>query len=110
VVDLWYVPCVLVPLLASISAPAWFVALAHPRGPTIGAVLGLLAAGWIPWLVALMSTIALADKYEISRHPRSGSEADAWDQFAVRLLAATGALGVVLTLLWAGLILSVTTS
>jgi len=107
VVDLWYVPCVLAPLLASISSPAWYVALARPRGPTAGAVLGLLAAGWIPWLLALMGATALADKYEITRHPRSGTEADAWDRFAVRLLTATGAVGVVLSLLWAGLILSV---
>lgn len=110
VVDLWYFPCVVVPLLACISSPAWYAALAHPRGPTLASAFGLLAAGWVPWLLALMGTAALADRYEITRHPRSRTEADAWDKFAVRMLTATGAVGAVLSMLLAGLVLSVAAS
>ena len=110
VVDLWYVLCVMVPLLLCISSPAWYVELTHPRGATLGAAVGLLAAGWIPWLMTLMGTAALADRYEVTRHPRGATQADAWDRFTVRVLIATGAIGVVLTLLCAGLVLSVAAS
>ena len=110
VVDLWYLGCVVVPLLACISSPAWCMALFRPLLPTVGAALGFLAAGWVPWLVALMGTTALATRYEITRNPRGSTEQDAWDQFAVRLLTATGVIGAVLSMLLAGLVLSVATS
>ena len=110
VVDLWYLPCVLLPLLACISSPVWYMALSQPPLSSIAAGVGFLGAGWIPWLLALMATAALADKYEVTRRPRGGTEADAWDTFAVRLLIVTGAIGVVLTLFLAGLVLSVATA
>lgn len=99
----------LLPLLACITSPAWYLLLFDPRPLSVASVLGLLAAGWVPWLLALLGTVALADKYELVRHPRGGSEADAWDRFAVRLLTITGGLGVVLTLVLAGMVLSVAT-
>lgn len=33
-VDLWYLPCVLVPLIASMTAPAWYLRLFDPRPHT----------------------------------------------------------------------------
>jgi hypothetical protein len=106
-VDVWYVGCVLVPLLACVTSPAWFLLLvdAHPR--TVVAAFGVLAAGWVPWLMALLGMVALADRYELERHPRGRTEADAWDAFSVHLLAVTGGVGVIVTLLLTGVLLSV---
>lgn len=106
-VDVWYFGCVLVPLLACITSPAWFLFLVDPRPSTVAAALGVLAAGWVPWLMALLGTVALADRYELERHPRGRTEADAWDAFSVHLLEVTGGVGVVATLLVAGVLLSV---
>jgi hypothetical protein len=106
-VDLWYFVCVLMPLLACVTSPAWFLLLVDARPRTVAAAFGVLAAGWVPWLMALLGTVALADRYELERHPRGHTEADAWDAFSVHLLAVTGGIGVVVTLVVTGVLLSV---
>jgi hypothetical protein len=107
-VGLWYLPCVLLPLVAAITAPAWFLAVVEPQPDGVTAALEFLAASWTPWVLALLGPVALAVKYELARHRRGLSVADPWDSFALRWLGVTGAAGAVLTLVLAGVALSVT--
>ena len=106
-VDLWYLPCVLLPLVASLTAPAWYLRIFDPQPHTVAAALQFLAASWTPWVLAALGTIALAVKYELQRRPRSRNVANAWDRFAVRLLGVTGAAGAIVSLVLAGVVLGV---
>jgi len=106
-VDLWYLPCVLLPLVASLTAPAWYLRIFDPQPHTAAAALEFLAASWTPWVLAALGTIALAVKYELQRRPRSRNVANAWDRLAVRMLGITGAAGAIVSLVLAGVVLGV---
>ncbi len=108
-VDLWYLPCVLVPIIASMTAPAWYLRLFDPQPHTIASALQFLAASWTPWALAALGTSALAVKYELQRRPRNRNVANAWDRLALRLLGLTGAAGAVVSLVLTGLVLGVVT-
>jgi hypothetical protein len=69
-------------------------------------MVGLLAAGWIPWLFALVATLTLACVFGVERDHRGHALADDWDKFARRMLAVTGGVGVAITLLLAGILAS----
>lgn len=105
-VDAWYVVCVLVPLAAAVTSPAWFLPVVEAERPVPGHAAGFLALGWACWLVALVSARALADRDEVHRRSPGRSVAEVWDRIATRLLALTGGAGVVVTLVLSGLALA----
>jgi hypothetical protein len=102
-VDAWYVVCVLVPLALAAGSPAWYLPVLGTERPSVDHVRGFLAVGWACWLVALVATQALARRYEVDRRERGQSDADAWDRIAVRLLAVSGGLGILVTLVLGGM-------
>ena len=101
-VDTWYVVCVLVPLALAAGSPAWYLPVVGNERPSVDHVGGFLVVGWVSWLVALVATQALARRYEVDRRERGHSDADAWDRIAVRLLAVSGGLGILVTLVLGG--------
>lgn len=103
-VDAGYVVCVVVPLLATTGSPAWYPAMTGSPRPTSDHVVGFLVVGWAGWIVALLGTTALAVRYDVDRHHRRGTDADLWDRIALRLLAVTAAVGVVMTLVLVGVL------
>jgi hypothetical protein len=107
VVDLWYLPCVLLPLAASLTAPAWYVAIFDPKPHTVASAVQFLIVSWTPWVLAALGTIALAVKYELRRRPRDRNVANAWDRLAVRMLGITGAAGAIVSLVLTGVVLGV---
>ena len=104
-VDAWYLPCVMVPLMVSMTAPGWYFGLVDPGPRSVDSVLRFLAASWTPWVLAALGTIALAVKYELQRRPRGRNVANAWDRFSLRLLGLTGAAGAVISLVVTGVAL-----
>jgi hypothetical protein len=106
VVDLTHVLCVLVPLLVVVASLAWYLALTDHRLRDPGDMVGLLVAGWIPWLLATVGTVALASVFGVERDLRGHDLADEWDRFARRMIAVTGGIRVVITLLLAGILAS----
>lgn len=106
-VNWFYLTLVVLPLLACVSSPAWLTLTTHRSARNVGALLGMLAVGWLLWFVALMGTLALARVYETLRRPGGTRREDLWHRIAIRGLLITGGLGVTLSLLFGGLVAAV---